>query len=110
MADVDDGVTATARDDADGVTVVLVGEFDLRGVDTVSARVAEVLARRPAGLALDAGALTFVDSAGLHALMRAREAAGVAGVPFALVRTSEALDQLIEMAGLGEAFGAGEPA
>ena len=106
MAQADDGVTVTAHVAGATVTLVLRGEFDLRGVRRVADAVGAALGRHPATLAVDAAGLTFVDSAGLHALVRARQLAGRAGVAFVLDRSSVALDQLIDLAGLRDTFGA----
>jgi anti-anti-sigma factor len=110
VAEADDGVTVTTHADGDTVVVALRGEFDLRGVEDVHRAMGAVIEGRPAAVALDAGDLAFVDSAGLHTLVRARQQADAAGVPFVLARSSVALDQLIDLAGLRETFGSGSRA
>jgi len=57
----------------DGVeaTIILVGEFGLTGTEPFWGTVDEVLATRPESVVLEARGLTFIDSSGLMALIRA---------------------------------------
>lgn len=49
---------------------------------------------------IEARGLEFIDSSGLQALMRAREAAGEAGVAFRVSDASPALRRLVELTGV----------
>jgi anti-anti-sigma factor len=51
---------------------------------------------------VDSSDLEFVDSSGLMALLRAREAAVEAGVTFAIRHPSAALRRIVELCGLEE--------
>jgi anti-anti-sigma regulatory factor len=47
-----------------GAAVFLAGEFDLHGLGPFAEKIEGVLARRPASVEVDAGALRFIDSPG----------------------------------------------
>jgi anti-sigma B factor antagonist len=80
--------------------VVLGGEFDLSGTSMFWARVSEALAASPQSITVDAAGLEFMDSLGLQALMRAREAATEAGVAFRVSEASPAFRRVVELAGV----------
>lgn len=86
----------------DGRAVVsLGGELDLDGVDVLYA---EVRALVDGGavhtIEIDAESLTFVDSAGLHAVLSAQAAAQAAGLTFRVVSLSPQLSRVVELTGL----------
>jgi anti-anti-sigma factor len=81
--------------------IVLVGEFDMTGTQPFWGVVDEVLAERPESIVVVARGLTFIDSSGLMALMRAREAATAAGLAFRIDQPSPALRRIAEISGLG---------
>ena len=62
--------------------IILLGEFDMTGVDLFWGAVSEVLGTCPRSVAVEARGLTFVDSSGLMALVRARDAAAEVGAGF----------------------------
>ena len=71
---------------ADGVRVVrLAGELDTLGVDTVRGALDELVAQ--GGVVLDLDRVTFIDSAGLHALFALGRSPG-RGVAVAVAETS----------------------
>jgi anti-anti-sigma factor len=96
----DEIIDVEARQDRAGTTIVLVGELDMSGTEVFWAHVAEALASAPRPITVDASRLTFVDSAGLMALVRAREAAIEAGVAFRVRDPSPALRRIAELGGL----------
>ena len=63
------------RYDDTEATVFLDGEFDMAGVARFWGYVSAVLAAHPLSIAVDVEGLTFIDSSGLAALLRARDAA-----------------------------------
>jgi anti-anti-sigma factor len=83
-------------------TLVLEGEFDSTGVESFVARVVDALNACPESIAIDAHGLTFTDSSGLTALLRARAAAGTAGVAFRIRRRSLGLQRAIAHAGIAD--------
>jgi anti-anti-sigma factor len=91
-----------ARYDDTEATIVLDGEFDMSGVARFWGHVSAVLAPHPLSIAVDALGLTFIDSSGLMALVRARDAATEAGVAFHVSRASPALRRIAKLSGLEE--------
>jgi anti-anti-sigma factor len=89
---------ATTYDDGTA-TIVLVGEFDMSCAAHFWASLNEALGTCPQCVTVEARGLTFIDSAGLQALLRAREAAGEAGVAFRVRESSPALQRLVEVTG-----------
>jgi anti-sigma B factor antagonist len=81
--------------------VVLGGEFDMSGTRTFWAHVSEALATRPQSITVEAAGLEFIDSSGLLALMRARDAATEAGVGFRVSEASSAFRRVVELTGAG---------
>jgi anti-anti-sigma factor len=74
---------------------------DLEVLDTKPS-VDDVLAPRPKSVVVQARSLTFIDSSGLMALMRARDAATAAGMVFRIDQPSLALRRIAETSGLGD--------
>ncbi len=89
-----------ARQDSAGTQLVLKGEFDMHGTSRFWAFMNEALAGDPQSITVDASSLEFVDSAGLMALVRARDAAVEADVAFRVRDPSPALRSLAELGGL----------
>ena len=83
-------------------TIVLVGEFDMTGTEPFWGTVDEVLATRPESVVVQAHRLTFIDSSGLMALVRARDAATAARVAFRVDQPSPAVRRIAEISGLGD--------
>jgi anti-sigma B factor antagonist len=89
-----------AKHDGTEAAIVLVGEFDMTGVDLFWGAVSEVLRTCPRSVAVEARGLTFVDSSGLMALVRARDAAAEAGATFRVREPSLVLRRIAELCGL----------
>jgi anti-sigma B factor antagonist len=89
-----------ANQDQSGATIVLAGEFDLTGSQRFWSFVNEALAARPKSITVDARGLEFIDSSGLMALVRARDAATEADVAFRVSEPSPAVRRIAEMTGL----------
>jgi anti-anti-sigma factor len=96
-----------ANRDRSGVTIILVGEFDMSGTKRFWAFVSEALGAHPKAVAIDAGGLEFIDSSGLQALLRARDAATQAGVVFHVRDPSPALRRILELFGVEELLAGG---
>jgi anti-anti-sigma factor len=77
-----------------------VGEFDMTGTEVFWAHVSKAVEARPVSIRVEARGLTFVDSSGLMALARARDAATEAGVTFRISEPSPPLRRIAEMCGL----------
>jgi anti-anti-sigma factor len=93
----------TSRTD-DTAVITLAGELDLHSSDLLAATVDDALRSAPRVVQIDAGDLTFADSAGLRALLSARESAEQQGVVLRLGPISPALGRLLDMTGLREVF------
>ena len=89
---------ATSYDDGTA-TIVLIGEFDMSCAAHFWASLSEALATRPQSVTIEARGLTFIDSSGLSALVRAREAADEAGVAFRVREPSPELRRMVEVTG-----------
>ena len=89
-----------AKYDGTEAAIVLVGEFDMTGTGPFWGAVSEVLGPRPVSVAVEARGLTFIDSSGLLALVRARDAAVEAGVGFHVRDPSPELRRIAELCGL----------
>jgi anti-anti-sigma factor len=94
----------------DGRTAVieLEGELDLHGSSRLAAEVEQLLVDSAERLQIDAERLTFTDSAGLRAILVARDEAKARGVGFELTRVSDPVARVIKMAGLAEILLPGE--
>jgi anti-anti-sigma factor len=89
-----------ANRDRSGVTIILAGEFDLAGTERFWAYVSDALAAGPKAVTIGAGGLEFIDSSGLQALLRARDAATEAGVALRVSDASPALRRMFELFGV----------
>ena len=81
-------------------TIFVEGEFDLSGVERFQACVSDALAGHPGSITVDARGLTFIDSSGLQAWLRARDAATQAGVAFRVRDPSPEVRRIAELAGI----------
>lgn len=93
-------LTVASRVSAGRAVVELVGELDADGVGTVLAAVREHLDNEVTALEIDAEALAFIDSAGLHAILSAQAAATRAGITFRVVSLSPQLSRVVALTGL----------
>jgi anti-anti-sigma factor len=84
----------TRHDGADP-SIIIVG-----GVEVFWAHVSEAVEARPVSITVEGRGLTFVDSSGLMALARARDAATDAGATFRVSEPSPTLRRTVELCGL----------
>jgi anti-sigma B factor antagonist len=82
------------------VTIAVEGEFDLGGTELFWAYVSEALDSQPRSIVVDATGLTFIDSAGIMAVLRARDAARTAGVTFRVRNATPPVRRVVELLGL----------
>jgi anti-sigma B factor antagonist len=80
--------------------IVLGGEFDMTGVARFWGYLSAVLAPHPLSITVDASGLEFIDSSGLMALVRARDAAAEAGAAFRVRAPSPLLRRIAELCGV----------
>jgi anti-anti-sigma factor len=88
------------RQDGARPIVIVVGEFDMSGTEVFWAHVSQVIEARPVSITVEARGLTFIDSSGLEAMVRARNSAIDAGVTFRVSEPSPPLRRIAEMCGL----------
>src|SRR5918994_2157132 len=94
--------TLTTRREGERGIVALTGELDLHTADQLTAAVTTLLDQHVTAIEVDAGSLSFADSAGLRAVLTARAAAQRAGASFGVTEASEPVARLIEITGLSE--------
>jgi anti-sigma B factor antagonist len=91
---------AEVTDDDTDPVIIVEGEFDASGTDWFGACVSALLQRHPMSIAVDASALSFMDSSGLRSMLIARAAAEEAGVRFRIAEASPVVRRLVERTGL----------
>jgi anti-anti-sigma factor len=106
MTDSQDPMTVSTDRVGDTIVIVLTGELDLHSSELLATTVADALATGPGAVDIDGERLSFADSAGLRALLSAREAAEEKDVRLRLVNVSAPLGRLLDMTGLRDVFGA----
>jgi anti-sigma B factor antagonist len=92
---------STSREGARGV-IALVGELDLHTAGELTTAVSGLLEQKVTRVEVDAGGLSFADSAGLRAVLMARAAAEEAGATFRVTVASSSVERLIEITGLSD--------
>ena len=105
MSDPQQPISVTTRWDERTAVIQLAGELDLHSAGEFGTAIDEVLAESPAAIDIDAQGLSFADSAGLRALLLARNDASERGITLRVTRVSEPLGRLLEMTGLREILG-----
>ena len=105
MTDNQEPMTITTRPSGDTVVIALAGELDLHSSELLADAITDTLDGAPQSIDIDADGLSFADSAGLRALLSARESAERNDVRLRIVRVSPPLARLLDMTGLREVFG-----
>jgi anti-anti-sigma factor len=97
------GFEISSRGDGDRRIITLRGEIDARAAEQLVAEVDRFLATPdPTGLVLDMGDISFVDSAGLRALISVEAEARAAQVALSVVAPPRDVVEVMRMTGLGE--------
>jgi anti-sigma B factor antagonist len=91
-----------AKYDGPEATIVVEGDLDIQSAGELLACVSEALERltRDRSITIDAHGLTFTDSSGLAALLRARAAAAEVAVAFGVSESSPELRRVAEVSGV----------
>jgi len=97
--------SALSEDDAGETILALSGEIDLATADAAAERGIEALESAQDELVIDLGDVTFVDSAGLTALVRIRKTALGDGKRVLVISAQPYLQRAFELTGLANAFG-----
>ena len=82
------------------VIIVLEGEFDVTGTARFWAHISEALEGHVTSITVNAHGVTFIDSSGVGALLRARAEAEELGVAFRVSEPSPALRRTAQAAGI----------
>jgi anti-sigma B factor antagonist len=89
----------------DGALVIaLYGELDLASTPLLEQGLLDAEAARVPRLVIDLSGLEFIDSTGLHALIRAHERARESDQELLLVRGPRAVQRLFELTGAARVF------
>ena len=72
-------------------TLILTGELDLASAPVLHRRISQLCRRGASAIALDLGNLTFLDSAGLRAVLLSREICERHGCEFSLIPLARTL-------------------
>jgi anti-sigma B factor antagonist len=84
--------------------VTLVGEFDVAVEDTLNNQIDDALSTHPPALIVDLGAVTFIDSTALNALVRANRLCRTQGIPLIVRRPSQRVRQLFAITATDRLF------
>jgi anti-sigma B factor antagonist len=97
---------STDRSDPERPVLVLSGEIDLACADDVAEAGVALLHHTPgpARIVVDLGAVEFLDSSGLSALLQIRRAAVAQGVEVALRDVTRSVGVLLQLTGVEELF------
>jgi anti-sigma B factor antagonist len=95
-------LTIERRDDARGVVLVLSGELDVISAPDLAGMLDEVLAQPHVRVMLDLNGLSFVDSAGVSVLIKAKQSAKAHGRVLVLRRPTEQLERVFALVGLAD--------
>jgi anti-sigma B factor antagonist len=95
-------LTIERRGDARGVVLVLSGELDMASAPDLASTLDEVLAEPHARVMLDLNGLSFVDSAGVSVLIKAKQTAKAGGHTLVLRRPTEQLERVFALVGLAD--------
>ena len=90
---------------ADAAPVLAVsGDLDISGVEEFLDHAARLLDDGTAGIEVDLGGVTFIDSSGLGALVRLQRTATVAGRHLRLTNVPRPVTRILELTGLTDLF------
>jgi anti-anti-sigma factor len=97
-----DGIVITAAVAAPGAELVVTGELDTHGASFLSEAIEALLKQPVDHVRLDLHDVSFIDSAGLGGVLRARRACSEAGVNLTVGQTSASVARLVELAGVAD--------
>lgn len=85
-------------------TLSLSGEVDIAAVDELLAAARSCLDQATNAIVLDLGAVTFIDSSGLGALVRVRNLAAERDLAIELIHVPRSVQRLFDLTGLESVF------
>jgi anti-sigma B factor antagonist len=84
------------------VVLALSGELDMASAPELASTLKEILAQSHPRVMLDLNGLSFVDSAGVSVLIKAKQSAEARGRTFVLRRPTEQLERVFALVGLAD--------
>jgi anti-anti-sigma factor len=97
-------VTVQWSESSDVGRCTLSGELDLATEGRVRQALLQLLSSRPRRLVIDMGAVSFIDSTGLRALLSARNRASTTGTRIVLANVGQAVTRTLQIANLTNFF------
>ena len=97
-------VSREAADGGRAIRLRVVGEIDMSTAPTFEEALSSALDEEPERLMIDLSELNFMDSSGLNALVRARNAMDDTGIELVISGVSDQVRRLLEVSGLMTAF------
>lgn len=98
------GLVVSAVHGEEGIRLAVAGEVDVISAGQFREYLSGALELRPASLVVDLGDVTFLDSAGLSALVYAHNRARDEGTAFAVVHPRPQVRRLLDVTGLLTVF------
>jgi anti-anti-sigma factor len=93
-------LTVSTRRDVERIMVVPAGEIDLASVDTLAAELAAAIDSDASCIQVDLSAVTFVDSVGIHALLKGRRLAEESAKAYAVNGADGVVREVLELTGV----------
>jgi stage II sporulation protein AA (anti-sigma F factor antagonist) len=93
-------MSSDTTEDRDVLVLTLEGDLDLATASRIDAFAALAASSGKGTVLFDVSAVTFIDSQGLHALLRARQAVQAAGGVVRLRSPSPSVELLLHLAGV----------
>jgi anti-sigma B factor antagonist len=102
-------LTLSTRQAQGVVTLSAQGELDLPAAPELETRLGEVAGSGATGLVVDLAGVTFLDSAGINALLKGRRLADAHGLQFQVSNATGLVRQVLEITGVwGHLSGTGD--
>lgn len=86
------------------VSVVVTGEVDMASAPALTRDLQTAIREHPARVVLEMSGVSFLDSSGINALVRAKHLADGFGVTLVLDSPTEACQRVLKLAGVDELF------
>jgi len=93
-------LTLTNRRDADAITVTVRGEIDLGNVDQLTTGIATAVRDDVTSIVVDLSGVTFMDSAGISALLAGRRTADEHGKAYRVAGASGIVREILDLMGV----------
>ena len=101
---IQDGMTITFGEPGQSLLAVA-GEVDMSNADRLHDAIIEAATRADSEVEVDVSGVTFIDSTGLSALVRARSELEPRGIAIELRNSTPQVARILEITGLGPHFG-----